>query len=278
MLRRIASALVLGVLVLLVIWFRGPLLDAVLALVLLLACFEFSKLNPGTDFRQLLSFLVPICLLFLGATLVSLLHPGTAIRLLPYMLAGLAAIVLPLTLVGGKDAWTLWTLVVSGTIYIASGTSAILLLLLQTRGPASGGHYGQLLFIVILAGVIACDTAAYFVGSWIGKHRFFPAISPAKSVEGAVAGFCFAVVLGLVLGVWLLHMFWPLAAILGGLVGAGAQAGDLAESSMKRIAGVKDSGSLIPGHGGILDRIDSLMVVAPLSACYLGLLGMIHQL
>ncbi|MDX2164574.1 MAG: phosphatidate cytidylyltransferase [Gammaproteobacteria bacterium] len=109
-----------------------------------------------------------------------------------------------------------------------------------------------LLLIVWLA-----DIAAYFIGCGFGKHKLAPSISPNKSVEGAVGAF---LVVGLVVGLTLHSAWWILLAMI--TVGA-AIIGDLFESAMKRFAGVKDSGNLLPGHGGLLDRIDSLILAAP---------------
>jgi phosphatidate cytidylyltransferase len=103
------------------------------------------------------------------------------------------------------------------------------------------------------------DAAALLVGSQLGRHPFFPTISPHKTVEGAVAG-VIASVLAMLVGVSLVLGHSPIHAIaLGVLVGLSAQMGDLVESQMNRIAEVKDSSHLIPGHGGVLDRLDSIL-------------------
>ncbi len=121
-------------------------------------------------------------------------------------------------------------------------------------------------FWLLLAAMLvtwANDTAAFFVGTRIGRRRLAPLISPNKSVEGAVAGLlgglCLGAACGHALGVGLLA-----GLCLGGLGAVGAQAGDLFISALKRAAGVKDTGRLIPGHGGVLDRFDSLSFVVPL--------------
>lgn len=108
------------------------------------------------------------------------------------------------------------------------------------------------------------ETAAYLVGSTAGRRRLAPVISPGKTVEGAVAQVVASVAAAGVLGAWLLPgctMAWALAA--GVLLGVVGQVGDLAESAIKRSVSLKDTGALIPGHGGILDRIDSLLFNAP---------------
>jgi phosphatidate cytidylyltransferase len=125
--------------------------------------------------------------------------------------------------------------------------------------------HGRELVVFALLSTFACDTAAFFVGRTWGKHLLAPTISPKKTWEGAIAGFIAAVAVALVLRVllnlngWDLPLSYAHTIALGCLIGLFAQLGDLLESLLKRRAGAKDSGSLMPGHGGILDRIDSLV-------------------
>jgi phosphatidate cytidylyltransferase len=124
---------------------------------------------------------------------------------------------------------------------------------------------------VILAAVVT-DVAALLVGSRLGRTPFFNRISPRKTVEGAVAGLIAAVLVMVfgslvTLGLPLIH-----AVAIGLLIGMGAEIGDLVESQMKRIAEVKDSSNLIPGHGGVLDRFDSILF-PPILVYYYALFG-----
>jgi phosphatidate cytidylyltransferase len=124
--------------------------------------------------------------------------------------------------------------------------------------------------VYVLAVVWAGDTAAYYVGTAFGAHALAPSVSPKKSVEGAVAslvaGALAAGVVGLLLP--LPHSVGASVA-LGLVLNAAAQLGDLAESLFKRCAGIKDSGDVFPGHGGVLDRIDGFLFVLPLYAAFL---------
>ena len=108
----------------------------------------------------------------------------------------------------------------------------------------------------------AGDTAAIFAGKAFGKHPLAPSISPNKTVEGAIANLLACILIAVPLGMWIGHSWW-ISAICGVLAGTLGQLGDLFESSVKRQVGVKDTGTLLPGHGGLLDRIDSLLFTAP---------------
>jgi len=108
------------------------------------------------------------------------------------------------------------------------------------------------------------ETAAYLVGSTIGRHKLAPVVSPRKTVEGAAAQVLASVLMAMVLRAWLLPSCGVMVAVAAGtLLGITGQVGDLAESVIKRSAGTKESGGLIPGHGGVLDRIDSLLFNLP---------------
>lgn len=125
---------------------------------------------------------------------------------------------------------------------------------------------GMVWIFVLLAIIFAGDTSAYYVGSYLGRHKLAPAISPGKTIEGAIGGLganllvgIFAKLLFLPAGDWLLSCLGFV------LFGAAGQAGDLFESELKRVSKIKDSSGILPGHGGILDRIDALLFAAPIA-------------
>jgi phosphatidate cytidylyltransferase len=152
----------------------------------------------------------------------------------------------------------------SGLLLVAFPlTYAIRLHALGSEGPR------LLLFVLVL--IWASDSAAYFAGRAIGKHPFAPHLSPKKTWEGSIAGFASSIVVAFAFMRWLSVPIVILlgAAAVGNIAG---QIGDLLESAYKRSAGVKDSGALLPGHGGMLDRIDALILAIPVVWYYFVLL------
>jgi phosphatidate cytidylyltransferase len=145
-------------------------------------------------------------------------------------------------------------------VYTGGLLGYALLLAALPGGPAGGG--GSAWLLLVLLGTAACDTGAYFVGSAVGRHKLIPHISPGKTWEG-LAGGALGAVLAAVALAGVLGTSGPQAVALGLVVCAAAVLGDLAESLIKRAAGVKDSGNIVPGHGGILDRMDSILFVLP---------------
>ncbi|WP_268746204.1 phosphatidate cytidylyltransferase [Geoalkalibacter ferrihydriticus] len=148
-----------------------------------------------------------------------------------------------------------------GLIYLGIFYVGLPLGLLAALGDVPWGRQ-WVFFILLLA--MASDTAAYFIGVTFGRRKLYPAISPNKSIEGALGGLAGALIGAVAAKYW----FFPVLSVwecllLGLLLGPLAQIGDLAESMLKRSFGVKDSGHLIPGHGGILDRLDSLLLLFP---------------
>jgi phosphatidate cytidylyltransferase len=151
-------------------------------------------------------------------------------------------------------------------LLIVGLTALVYLRALGDRGAAHGAAAGLPVWLLLAIGATwAADVGAYVVGSLAGRRKIAPRISPGKTWEGTFGGFGAAAVA--VLGISALFgLGRPEAAVAAATTGPVAFAGDLLESWMKRRAGVKDSGTLLPGHGGMLDRIDSLLPVAPLVA------------
>ncbi|MGI5952311.1 MAG: phosphatidate cytidylyltransferase [Brooklawnia sp.] len=141
--------------------------------------------------------------------------------------------------------------------YVPLLLSTLTLLLAQPDG-----HLRIILYFLL---VPCSDTAAYAVGSLIGKHKMVPHISPGKTWEGTIGAVVLTGLAGALLAPVMIGASWWAGAIIGVLLSMSATIGDLVESMIKRDAGLKDMGSLIPGHGGAMDRLDSLLVAAPMA-------------
>ncbi len=187
---------------------------------------------------------------------------GSGLPLLPVAVL----LLLTVALARGRDleAVSAAAATLLGAVYVGAlgGTIAGLRLLV----PTEQGAWRLTLLLVI---VVFSDTLAFFVGNAVGRHRLAPALSPGKSVEGALGGLAGGVLGALVVRPLGLPEL-PLAHVvaLGAAAAAMGIAGDLSESLLKRWAGVKDSGTLFPGHGGMLDRLDSLLFGAPVLYYY----------
>jgi phosphatidate cytidylyltransferase len=274
--KRIATAVVLipGV-VALILKGSTAVVAVALALVILLALFEFFALGDAIGHRAY-RFWTATCAL--GIVYVQWLQvvlrqrePGEAVLysgpiqfvflsglrvedIFFFFLIGVAVITLATKrpLVEGLPAAGISS---SGLLFVALPLSYAA----RLHGAGALGRW-ILLFALVITWV--GDTAAYFVGRGLGKHPFAPHLSPKKTWEGAIASMAAALLVG-----WLLstRINVPAPVILG-LAAAGniaGQAGDLLESAFKRSAGVKDSGTILPGHGGMLDRIDALILTIP---------------
>jgi phosphatidate cytidylyltransferase len=138
--------------------------------------------------------------------------------------------------------------------------------LILIREDQSGAIWIFLLLAVIFAG----DTSAYYVGSYWGRHKLSPAISPGKTIEGAIGGLAANLVVGAIgKTLFLPGLPWSLSLLFFLAVGIAGQLGDLFESEMKRSSNIKDSSNILPGHGGVLDRIDALLFASPVAYIFI---------
>jgi phosphatidate cytidylyltransferase len=132
-------------------------------------------------------------------------------------------------------------------------------------------RYGVVLILIAVVGPWISDSGAYFAGRFFGRRMLFPSLSPKKTVEGGAGGLLLTVLIVGPIAYLLLDYTPAKALIIGAVVSVSSQCGDLFESSLKRILDVKDLGTFLPGHGGVLDRIDSLLFTAP-AVYYISLL------
>ena len=213
----------------------------------LLACFEFYRMTA-------VSGVLPLTGFGLVWTLLFILRPQFDFPI-PLLLT--SAVVLSLILLvlspQKEGAFTRWAWVMAGVLYVGWLLSYLVALRLEA---------GRGWVYLALLSTFGSDTAAFFLGRALGRHHLAPRISPAKTWEGAIAGVLGAVIISLLFTLptpLQLPLSYGQAILLGILVSVFGQLGDLAESLMKRNSGVKDSGNLMPGHGGVLDRMDSVV-------------------
>lgn len=143
-----------------------------------------------------------------------------------------------------------------GALYIGFGFSYMA----ATRSL----HDGLMLTLLVILGIWATDSGAYFIGKAIGKRKLWPAISPNKTVEGSLGGLLLSIVVVLLINALAGNISAAHALLIALITGVAGQMGDLVESAFKRHFGVKDSGQILPGHGGVLDRCDSWLFVFPI--------------
>ena len=260
---RVVSGAVLIAIVVAAVWFAPPPVFFTLAeLLLLLAFIEYARLADASG--------LGVPRLAAGvATLVTSMGLTSSLRIGDEILANavaLDAVVLSAFVVLAAMSLTTWR---GDRMALAQAAAAVfpmlylglpfgtLIALRTMRGPA-------VLFLLLLT-VMVSDTAQYYSGRWFGRRPLAAAISPKKTIEGAVGGFVFGAIILTVAGAWWLPGIPPaFRALLGVAIVALGIVGDLFESMLKRSAGVKDSSALIPGHGGVLDRIDALLFAAPI--------------
>ncbi len=259
---RVGSAVVLIAVVVAALLAGGPWVYAALAVFLGAALIEYRALTRAIGAPAPWWLLFPLSYaLLLRDRLPSWLDLAAVLAV-----AAVAGLGIMVFVRDWRSSLTRWALAVGGSLYLGYLMSFYLALYFLPPQP-DVHRTGFLAVIFVFLSVWAGDTAALLVGTRWGRHPFFPKISPKKSVEGAVAGLLAStlvfMVCGPVIGVGLPHNL-----VLGSLIGVAAQVGDLVESQIKRGAGVKDASHLIPGHGGVLDRIDSLLLVGVLVYYY----------
>jgi phosphatidate cytidylyltransferase len=267
--QRATSAAVLVPLLLVAVAIGGPVLALAVAIVAAIAAIEVFALLRAAGHAPFtaLGTALTLVVVFDAAVPNALEGSGLLLGAVGIVLVAVASFAKP----EPRDGLDAWMATVFGALYV-SLLSFVLRLGHAAPSIPAGSPLAELgaerdwVLLLILA-VWAYDTGAYLVGSRLGRTRFLTNLSPSKTVEGVAGGVVAAtVVVGIML--WALGQD-PLHAIaLGPLTALAAQAGDLAESMIKRAADAKDSGSLIPGHGGMLDRVDSFLFAAPVVTLY----------
>jgi phosphatidate cytidylyltransferase len=286
---RVLTAVILAPLIVVVAWLGEPWLSLLVGLIVFLALAELIGLLDAAGFEPPQVVLMAVGLIVAAATLIaanqevvgellSSLLSATTIPGLPvvaYVAAVLVLAVAAFTRLDPRAGFLTWATSSFGVAYISLLLPFVALV--GHLGPADGSaattvgglslKAGTAWLITLLLLVWGYDTGAYLTGRALGRRRLIDHVSPSKTIEG-LAGGLVAATIAAGIGTWLVGMAPWHALVLGPLIGLVAQAGDLAESLLKRAATRKDSGFLFPGHGGMLDRIDSFLFAAPVLAGY----------
>jgi phosphatidate cytidylyltransferase len=263
--QRVITAAVGVPVVLLAIWFGDPWFSLLIAAATSAGILEFYHMANFDRGEPLIYFGLLWALVIVFSPLI--LH-YESVDILPVVMT--AAIVISLVWLlfrssREEKAFHKWAWTVAGVLYVGW----LLSYWLNLRGLEDGRNWVYLAMLT----TFASDTGAYFIGRARGRHKLSPAISPGKTWEGTIGGLISAI-LGAILVMTILNFISPFALkywqviLLGCFISLFAQLGDLVESLLKRNMGVKESGKLLPGHGGILDRFDSLIFVGPVVYYY----------
>ena len=245
--RRVASGLVYGLISLSVAYLGGGVLAAAVLLMVTLAGREYQRMIARAGYRPLRALQYGLAaFLVIG---VAWLSPDVTLAV--FVLVFVSSLAWQISrLTEGQEPYLEWALTIVGGVYLGWLPAHFILL------RASPGGLNWLL--LTLAAAWSCDSFAYLFGRVWGRHPFFPQVSPRKTWEGASAGWIGGTLV-VVLGGLVLRLPLLWTAGLGIVASLATIFGDLVESLIKRQMGVKDSGGLVPGHGGMLDRVDSLL-------------------
>lgn len=251
---RILTAAVVVPILLILIYIGGLPFTLFVVACMGIGLVEFYRMaeNKGFQPNKLIGILVPT----LGTLALGMHYPRVGLSVLGFGL--LLALTINLRKPSPEGSMSSMAVTVLGMVYVGLLAHAVLI-----REYSGGSRKGIFFILLALAGSMLCDSAAYFVGRAYGTKKLIPHISPGKTVQGSIGGLA-----GGVLGVYLFKVIadllfyetlisWWHATLLGLLLALAGMVGDLVESMLKRDAGVKDSGNVFPGHGGMLDRLDS---------------------
>jgi phosphatidate cytidylyltransferase len=270
--RRTLFAVIAAPVAVAIIYLGGPALATLLAITAAIAAWEFCRIARASGVQPF----EPVAIVASAA--IPLIVYGVHLRVLAPNWTHAAVAVLAVF------AATIFLRGVGGRPMLAAATTVFCVVYvglvayvfdLRFNDYVVDARGGTVLVMLPVLLTWATDVGAYTVGRTIGSHKLIPSVSPGKTIEGSLGGVVLSVIVGWFYVTWLLHPYAqlalrPMATILFAItVSVVAQIGDLAESLLKREGGVKDSSTLIPGHGGVLDRVDSLLFVLPVAALML---------
>jgi len=255
--KRFLTGLIVGILSLLAVLLGGIWLAVVVGVLVVLLSREYNEILKHKGFLPSFKIMVISSLLF------GIVAYNRAFEFVPLVLIITVFSSLMWVLFRGKQPYIAnVATTIFGALYC--GWFPIHLLMLRHIGETSSGSgiqypIGAAFCVIMLFAVSVTDIFCYFIGCRFGKHKLAPVISPNKTIEGSIGGTVMCLIVTVILGM-LLGLAWYHALILGILIAAFAQIGDLCESMIKRDAGVKDSSNILPGHGGVMDRVDSYLL------------------
>lgn len=261
---RVLSALLGIPLILFVLYFRGPYLYLFTAAISLAGLFEYYRAleSKSVYTNKTLGYLSVIVYYLLFLLPVNFERPGLLIAI---------SVIASFTyeIITQKHSIPEISINIMGIAYIPFLFSHLLFI--------EKLKYGNIILWLPFLAAWFTDTSAYFVGIYMGRRKLCPRISPKKTVEGALGGIAGSLLLGVLSGYIINRMGFDIPVIhfliTGLLCGIGSEIGDLAASYIKRYTGIKDFGNIIPGHGGILDRFDSILFTVPIVYYYFVLIG-----
>ena len=259
--QRVLSAIIIVPILFASIWFSNPWFSIVVAIAALLGVIEFYAMVDRTGWQPLAIFGTLWTLFFIFNAYYAPKYSSNNIYILVTSALIASAVALSLVWVlflrsSSKKVMISWAASMAGIFYMGWLLSYWVLIMNHYGGDWDGRDW----VILALFSTFAVDTAAYFVGRTWGRHKMAPTVSPGKTWEGAIGGLVGALVAVIALALLLnVDISYGEMVILGVLIAVFAQLGDLAESKLKRSMGVKEASNLIPGHGGILDRLDSIV-------------------
>ncbi|HEX2832989.1 MAG TPA: phosphatidate cytidylyltransferase [Thermoanaerobaculia bacterium] len=256
--REITAAIASPIAIWIIGWSHEYVFNATIALIAVLAMYEFLALGRAKGYE----LPIPLCIGIMLIIMAAFILPDLSVELGMFT----ALLVIPASYVFSKrsleDSLPSSAVAVLATTYV--GMLGGSLIRLRHDFPVGWKLVFFLLLVVWLG-----DSGAYYTGKKFGKHKLSPRISPKKTIEGLIGGFVASMISAVVIHFTFFREFPLLHAIIAGVILSFAGVvGDLAESMWKRSAAVKDSGTLIPGHGGFLDRFDSILFTAPILYCY----------
>lgn len=264
---RILFAVVAAPITLFLLYWNQPSRLALVSALLVIGAWEWSRMVASKISGPKMQFITPLFTLVLAGGWI--MH-GKYPHLLPFLAAIvlLAYISIAFAKVSVDNLYAWLAMHLAAPLYMGLWGGMSLTFL----GKGSGFH-GSAAFIAVMLAMWVCDTFAYFTGRLFGSHKMAPQISPKKTWEGALGGAVFTMGFIAVVGPWAFKTALLTNLILGFLLAFAGQAGDLLMSSLKRWSGFKDSSHIFPGHGGVLDRMDSLLLSAPLAVSLMLVLG-----